>query len=413
MARRSIHRLSDRRVKTAPPGMHCDGGGLYLQITQGADGTPRRSWLYRYVLHGRERQMGLGSLNDTTLAEAREKAAVARKQRVQGDDPIDTKRAQRASAALARAKAMSFDQCRDAYIAAHRAGWRNAKHAAQWTSTLEAYVTPVFGQLPVGAIDTGLVTKALEPIWAAKTETASRVRGRIECILDWAKARGFRNGENPARWRGHLDSLLPARSKVRRVEHHAALPFSEIGAFMAQLREQSTAAARALEFTILTAARTGEVLGACWDEIDRDAAVWTIPPDRMKGAREHRVPLSAAALAVIEQMHSLRENDYVFPGDRRDRLSDRAMDMLLRRMGREVTVHGFRSSFRDWAAECTHFPREVAEAALAHAVGDKVEAAYRQGDLFAKRQRLMSEWAGYCYKTPASGTVISLHASAQ
>jgi integrase len=308
---------------------------------------------------------------------------------------------------------MSFDQCRDAYLAAHRAGWRNAKHAAQWTNTLDAYVTPVFGRLSVGAIDTALVTKALEPIWSAKTETASRVRGRIEAILDWAKARGYRGGENPARWRGHLDSLLPARSKVRRVEHHAALPFTEIGAFMAQLREQSTIAARALEFTILTAARTGEVLGARWDEIDIDTAVWTVPQDRMKGGREHRVPLSAAALAVIEQMHSRRENDYVFPGDRRDRLSDKGMDMLLRRMGRAVTVHGFRSSFRDWAAECTHFAREVAEAALAHAVGDKVEAAYRRGDLFAKRQRLMSEWAGYCDKTPASGTVIPLHAGAQ
>jgi integrase len=390
--------------------MHCDGGGLYLQVTQGADGAPCRSWLYRYVLYGRERQMGLGSLNDTTLAEAREKASGARKRRGQGDDPIDAKRAHRAAAALARAKVMSFDQCRDAYIAAHRAGWRNAKHAAQWTSTLDAYVTPVFGQLPVGAIDTGLVTKALEPIWSAKTETASRVRGRIEAILDWAKVRGYRGGENPARWRGHLDSLLPARSKVRRVEHHAALPFTEIGAFMAQLREQSSTAARALEFTILTAARTGEVLGARWDEIDVDAAVWTVPSDRMKGAREHRVPLSAAALAVIENMQTRRENDYVFPGDRRDRLSGRAMDMLLRRMGREVTVHGFRSSFRDWAAEHTNFAREVAEAALAHVVGDKVEAAYRRGDLFDKGRRLMTAWADFCNEAPASGTVVPLRA---
>jgi integrase len=303
---------------------------------------------------------------------------------------------------------MAFNQCRDAYIAAHRAGWRNAKHAAQWTSTLDAYVTPVFGQLPVGAIDTGLVMKALEPIWSAKTETASRVRGRIEAILDWAKVRGYRGGENPARWRGHLDSLLPARSKVRKVEHHAALPFTEIGAFMAQLREQSSTAARALEFTILTAARTGEVLGARWGEIDLDAAVWTVPPDRMKSAREHRVPLSPAALAVIKNMKTRRENDYVFPGDRRDRLSGRAMDMLLRRMGREVTVHGFRSSFRDWAAERTNFPREVAEAALAHVVGDKVEAAYQRGDLFDKRRRLMTAWGDYCLKPQASGTVTPL-----
>jgi integrase len=393
--------------------MHCDGGGLYLQVTQGADGTPRRSWLYRYVIHGRERQMGLGSLIDTTLAEAREKAACARKQRGQGDDPIDVKHAQEAAALLARAKAMSFDQCRDAYIAAHRPGWRNAKHAAQWINTLDAYVTPVFGQLPVAAIDTGLVTKALEPIWSAKTETASRVRGRIEAILDWAKVRGFRGGENPARWRGHLDSLLPARSKVQRVKHHAALPFTEIGAFVARVREQSTTAARALEFTILTAARTGEVLGARWDEIDFDAAVWTVPPDRMKGAREHRVPLSAAALAVIERMQACRENDYIFPGDRRDRLYGAAMDMLLRRTGHEVTVHGFRSSFRDWAAECTHFPREVAEAALAHTVGDKVEAAYRRGDLFDKRRGLMTAWAAFCDTAPASDKIVPLRAGAQ
>jgi integrase len=388
--------------------MHCDGGGLYLQVTQSADGTLRRSWLYRYVLHGRERQMGLGSLIDTPLAEAREKAAGARKQRGQGEDPIDAKHAQRAVAALARAKAMSFDQCRDAYIDAHRAGWRNAKHAAQWISTLDTYVTPVFGRLPVAAVDTALVMKALQPIWAAKTETASRVRGRIEAILDWAKARDYRGGENPARWRGHLDNLLPARSKVRRVVHHAALPFTEMGAFMAQLREQSTTAARALEFTILTAARTGEVLGARWDEIDLDAAVWTVPPDRMKGAREHRVPLSAAALAVIERMQACRENDYIFPGDRRDRLFGAAMDMLLRRTGQEVTVHGFRSSFRDWAAEHTNFSREVAEAALAHTVGDKVEAAYRRGDLFDKRRRLMTAWADFCQKAPASSTIVSL-----
>jgi integrase len=392
--------------------MHCDGGGLYLQVTQGGDGALRRSWLYRYVLHGRERQMGLGSLNDRGLAKAREKAAGARKQREQGIDPIDAKHAERASAAIARANAMSFDHCRDAYIAAHRAAWRNAKHAAQWTSTLDTYVTPVFGKLPVQAIETGLLMKVLEPLWVAKPETASRVRGRIECILDWAGARRFRIGENPARWRGHLDKLLPARRKVRKVKHHAAMPYTEIAAFMAQLRERSTAAARALEFTILTAARSGEVLGARWDEIDLAAKLWTVPADRMKGGREHRVPLSAAALAVIEHMQVYRENDHVFPGDRGDRVSGMAMSMQLRRMGRDVTVHGFRSTFRDWAAERTIFPSEVVEMALAHAVGSKVEAAYRRGDLFEKRRRLMDAWADFCDKSPASGTVVPLHAEA-
>jgi integrase len=388
--------------------MHCDGGGLYLQVTQGGDGTLRRSWLYRFVLHGRERQMGLGSLNFTGLAEARERAARARKQREQGIDPIDAKHAERTSAVIARANAMSFDQCRDAYIAAHRAGWRSAKHAAQWISTLDTYVTPVFGKLPVQAIDVGLVTKVLEPIWSTKSQTASRLRGRIECVLDWAGARGFRTGENPARWRGYLDKLLPPRGKVWKVKHHAAMPYTEIAAFMAQLRQRSTTVARALEFTILTAARSAEVLGARWDEIDLAAKLWTVPANRMKGAREHRVPLSAAALAVIEHMHLYRENDYVFPGDRGDRVSGMAMSLQLRRMGRDVTVHGFRSTFRDWAAERMNFPREVVEKALAHTVGSKVEEAYQRGDMFEKRRQLMQAWADFCATVTAEQSKIVL-----
>jgi integrase len=264
--------------------------------------------------------------------------------------------------------------------------------------------------LPVQEINVALVMKALEPIWSTKPDTASRVRGRIECILDWAVARGFRAGENPARWRGHLDKLLPARSKVRKVKHHAALPYAEIAAFITDLREREGIAARALEFTILTAARTGEALGARWDEIDLKADMWTVPPDRTKGAREHRVPLSAAARAVIEQMQKIRENDYVFPGDRRATLSNMAMDMLLRRMNRDVTVHGFRSTFRDWVSERTNFQGEIAEAALAHVVGDKVEAAYRRGDLFDKRRRLMNAWAEFCGKGPTVGTVVRLRA---
>jgi integrase len=388
--------------------MWCDGGGLYLQVTAGVNGEVRKSWLFRFATgkitlsrsgkpRREERQMGLGSLDTVSLAEARDRAAAARRLRERGIDPIDEKRDQRAAQALAAARSMTFDQCRDAYIADNRAGWRNAKHAAQWTATLNAYVTPIFGKLSVQTIDVGLVLKVLRPIWPTKPETANRVRGRIERILDWAKVNGYRSGENPARWRGHLDHLLPRRAKVRPVKHHPALPYSEIGSFVAELRQRDAVAARALEFAILTAARTGEVLGARWDEIDLEARVWTIPASRMKSRREHRVPLSDPALAVIKDMQRVRENDHVFPGSRRAVLSGMAMEIVLRRMGRkDITVHGFRSTFRDWAAELTSFSPELAELALAHSVGDKVEAAYRRSDLFDKRRELMRAWALHC-----------------
>jgi integrase len=263
----------------------------------------------------------------------------------------------------------------------------------------------VIGKLPVQAVDTGLVMKVIEPLWAAKPETASRLRGRVEVILDWAKVRGYRQGENPARWRGHLDHLLPAKSKIRKVVHHAALPYAKAGAFMTVLRGQHGIAARALEFLILTATRTGETLGATWDEFDLEARLWTIPAARMKGGREHRVPLTEAAASVLESLQEARQSDFVFPGARQSRpLSEMALLMLLRRMGfGEITVHGFRSAFRDWAAERTTFPREVAEMALAHAISDAVEAAYRRGDLFDKRRKLMDAWAAYCAKAEANG----------
>jgi len=274
-------------------------------------------------------------------------------------------------------------------------------------------VTPTFGRLPVQSIDVGLVIKALEPIWSTKPETASRVRGRIEAVLDWAAARDFRDSDNPARWKGRLDKLLPRPSKVRSVQHHAALPYPEIGAFIETLRERPATAARALEFAILTAARTGEVLGAKWIEIDLKAKIWTIPASRMKSGREHRVPLSRAALAVLQEMENLRQNDRVFPGDRRETLSGMAILMLLRRMNRsDLTAHGFRSTFRDWAAECTNFPSEVVEMALAHAVSDKVEAAYRRGDLFEKRRKLMEAWAAYCARVEAPGKIVPLRSIA-
>jgi integrase len=346
--------------------------------------------------------MGLGSLENVSLAEARRKRDECVRLREQGIDPIEHRLADKAKAKIATAKAMTFDQCRDAYIASHRAGWRNTKHAAQWTSTLATYVTPVFGKLPVQSVDVALVMKALEPIWNTKPETASRVRGRIERVLDWAQMRGYRDGENPARWRGHLDHLLPARAKVRKVEHHAALPYIEAATFMAELRDRDGIAARALEFAILTAARTGEVIGMSWDEVDFSGKVWTVPSNRMKGGREHRVPLSAPAVTVLKCMSDIRQNNHVFPGDRRATLSNMALLMTLRRMGRgELTAHGFRSTFRDWAAERTSFSREVAEAALAHVLGDKTEAAYLRADFFDKRRRLMDAWAEFITAEPA------------
>jgi integrase len=390
--------------------MHADGGGLYLQVTEGADGTPRKSWLFRYTLAGRERQMGLGPLSDVPLAEARDSALAARELRRAGKDPIAEREAARAEARSVAAKTMSFDECATAYIAAHRAGWRNLKHAAQWSSTIATYCSPVFGKLPVQLVDVGLVMKAIEPLWAAKPETASRIRGRLERILDWARIRGYRDGENPARWRGHLDHLLPARGKVRRVRHHAALPYAEIPAFVAALRGRDAVAARALEFAILTAARTGEVLGATWSEIDLDARVWTIPAERMKSGREHRVPLVDRAIEIIKNMVASKQNDYIFYGDRRAALSNMSLLMLLRRIGRNVTTHGFRSTFRTWAAECTNYPREVVEAALAHVVGNKVEAAYQRGDMLDKRRPLMAQWEKYCAKPVVHSTVTSITA---
>ena len=404
MARRLKDRLTMPAIRAATsikrpkPGMHADGLGLYLHVID----SGAASWIFRWKRDGRTRDMGLGSLDDVTLAEARELRDNTRKQVKGGADPIEARRAKRLAAKVEAATAMTFKACAEAYIAANQAGWRNPKHAAQWPATLGTYVYPTFGALPVAAIDTGLVTKAIEPIWTTKPETANRVRGRIESVLDWATARGYRQGENPARWRGHLENLLPERSKVARVKHHAALPYAKTTAFLAELREQEGVAARALEFAILTAARTGEVIGAQWSEIGLDARLWTIPGNRMKAGKEHRVPLSDAALAIVEKMATVRLGQFVFPGASGARpLSNMSMLMLLRRMKRpDLTVHGFRSAFSDWCAEQTAFPAEVREMALAHAVGDKVEAAYRRRDLFDKRRQLAEAWGRYC-ATPA------------
>jgi integrase len=355
--------LSAAKVAKAGPGRYGDGAGLYLLVR-----TPEaKYWIFRYVKAGRVREMGLGPASGraaVSLADARKKARIFHDIHRDGRDPLEERNAGRALQAAEAAKAVSFSEAANRYIDAHHAGWRNAKHAAQWRSTLVTYVEPVFGPLPVNQIDTGLVLKVLEPVWTAKPETASRLRGRIASILDWAKARGYRQGENPAHWRGHLNNLLPARSKVRRVKHHAALPYAEIGSFVADLHEQDGIAARALEFLILTAARTGEVIGARWSEIDLADRLWIIPGERTKTGKEHRVPLSPRLIDILE--HVPRDGDRVFE------LSNMAFLMLLRRMGHSsITTHGFRSSFRDWCAERTNFPSEVAEMALGHAVGDK------------------------------------------
>jgi integrase len=333
--------------------------------------------------------MGLGSAELISLADARRKRDDARRLLLDGIDPIEARRSARQARQLAVVEAVSFKQAAMGYMSAHEAGWRNERHARQWPESLELYAYPVLGTLSVQAIDTGLILRVLEPIWLLKPETASRVRGRIESVLDWAKTRGYRTGENPARWRGHLENLLPARAKVRK--------------FMVALRQQDSIAARALEFTILTAARSGEVLGAKWDEIDLTGKVWTVPEDRMKAGNAHRVPLSDAAMSVLNEMWPLRNGGFPFPSqDLTGMLGHAALFMLLRRMGRgDVTTHGFRSTFRDWAAERTHYPNEVVEMALAHTVGSKVEAAYRRGDLFDKRRLLMVDWATFCATLPA------------
>lgn len=413
MARR-INQLSAQTVaKKTKKGVYADGGGLYLQVGKGG----AKSWLFRYRFgktangKGRIREMGLGSCNTFTLAEARQKSLECRKMLYDGIDPIEHRKSERFASRVNEAKLITFQEAADKYISAHSASWRSFKHTQQWTNTLVTYAHPIVGTLPVQSIDVGLVMEILEPIWKAKPETAGRVRGRVESIIDWAKARGQFEGENPARWRGHLDKLLPARAKVQKVKHHTALPYPEMGQFMNNLSEQNGVATRGLAFMILTAARTGEVIGATWNEVDFSSRVWIIPAERMKADKEHRVPLSDMAMAILEEMKSIVHSDYIFPGGKAKRpLSNMAFLQLLKRMERrDLTGHGFRSTFRDWAAERTQFPSEVAEMALAHTVSNKVEAAYRRGDMFDKRRRLMDDWATYCATISHEGdNVVSI-----
>ncbi|MPY74618.1 MAG: DUF4102 domain-containing protein [Alphaproteobacteria bacterium] len=413
----AVNKLTTTKIKSLTvPGRYSDGRGLYLQVSK----WQTKAWLFRFTRHGKAREMGLGPVslqrNDggVSLAEAREEAHRCCQLLRQGIDPIEHRNAARSVARLEAAKGMTFKQCAEAHIAAHKAGWRNPKHADQWESTLTRHAYSVIGDLPVAAVDTALVTKILEPIWQAKPETAGRVRGRIEAVLDWASARGYRSGENPARWRGHLDKLLPNRRKIRKVSHHAAMPYADLPAFMAVLRNQDGISARALEFTILTAARTGEAIGATWEEIDLDALTWTVPWMRTKSGREHRVPVNDRILHILKAAPREVGNAHLFIGARKGRgLSNMAMLELLRGMdGRGLTVHGFRSSFRDWAAEQTNFPRELAEAALAHVVRDPTEAAYLRTDLFDRRRKLMDAWARYCSSMAIKGDIVPIRAKA-
>lgn len=376
--------LSARKVDTAGPGRHGDGRGLFLYVKP----TGARSWVLRYQVQGRRRDLGLGPYPDVTLAMARERAAKARRLIAEGQDPIAKKQ---------QAKPKTFREAALELIESKRPGWKNAKHAAQWTSTLEAYVFPTIGAVQIAKIETADVMSTLTPIWATKPETANRVRQRIEAVIDYASALGIRSGDNPARWRGHLDHLLPKPKKVRAVKHHPALPHAQIADFMGDLAQREGVAARALAFTILTGARSGETRGMTWSEVDLDAKVWTIPAERMKAAKEHRVPLTDEALALLGQRAEGTPDDALIFGSEAKPgkpISDMSMTAVLRRMDRaDITVHGFRSTFRDWAGETTGFPREVIEAALAHGIKDKAEAAYARSDLFDKRRKLMEAWA--------------------
>ena len=397
-------------VRLKAPGLYGDGAGLCLNVTDSGS----KSWVFRFTFEGREHRMGLGSFPDVSIVEAREAAANMRKAVRSGSNPIEAKRERIAANRAARAKAVNFEWCAEQYINAHKSGWKNAKHADQWSNTLATYAAPVIGKLDVAQIDTAHVMKILEPIWAAKAETASRLRGRIESVLDWATVKNLRTGENPARWKGHLDHLLPEKSKLAKVKHHPALPWKDMSTFMPKLQAQAGTAAKALQFSILTAARSGEVRGMTWDEVDFESRMWVVPAGRMKAGVEHRVPLSGAAIEILNTVRETSEaltTRLVFPGTTYTKptdksqpqlkpLSDMSLTAVLRRMElANVTVHGFRSSFRDWAAECTAYPREMAEMALAHTVGDKVEAAYRRGDTLEKRRQMMADWAQHCATT--------------
>lgn len=396
-------------------GLHFVGGvpGLALQILP----TGGRTWILRVVIAGRRRDMGLGGFPEVGLAQARVKAAELREQIRSGRDPLAEARAARSALRAVAESAMTFRMAAEKFIQAHRPSWSNTKHAAQWENTLTQYAYSTIGNLDVNHVSVAHILKILEQpigeegrLWEVRTETASRLRGRMEKILDWAKGRGLRNGDNPAAWRGNLEAMLPKATKLQKVEHHPAISLDELGQFIADLRQREGIAARALEFTILTAARSGEVRGMKRSEIDETNGAWVIPAERMKARKEHRIPLSEAARDLLKKLPQIEGNDYVFPAPRGGKLSDMALTAVMRRMGRSEVPHGFRSTFRDWAAERTNYPRDIAEMALAHTISNAVEAAYRRGDMFEKRRDMMEAWALFAgLGMPASGVVIGIN----
>lgn len=397
MARHS-NRLTARSVASLKkPGRHADGQNLYLKIS--ADGSSK-SWVFLFDVGGRQREGGLGSIASVSLAQAREKAVEWRSLLAKGIDPLEAKKAAHAAAVTRK----TFGQCAEELIASKRSEWRNATHARQWTQTLGDYCAPIWNT-PVDDIDMHAVLSVLKPLWGAKPETASRLRGRIEATLDYAKAHKIRAGENPAAWKGNLALILPKRQKLDR-DHLAAMPYQNVAAFVATLRDNESIRARALEFIILTAARLGEVLGMTWSEIDLVERVWTVPAGRMKAGRTHRTPLTDRAIEILERMAEVRSSDYIFPGQRRGRPLGHCAPRELCPVG--ATIHGFRSSFRDWCGEETSFPREVAEQCLAHATGSAVEQAYRRGDALEKRRALMVAWASYIEPIGEDSNVVSM-----
>lgn len=390
---RLTNRLTAKAINhLSRPGWYADGLGLYLQISNSGS----KSWVYRYTHNRKQHWHGLGSVSQTnSLKVARVNAEKCRQLRREGVDPITAKREAQRAQTLQDARALTFDTCANRYIDSHKNGWRNRKHEAQWRNTLTTYASPILGNQPVQAIDTEMVLRVIEPIWIDKTETANRVRQRIEVILDWAKALGYREGDNPAAWRGHLDKVMAHPTKIRPVRHHAALPYSQVPALFRQLHQIDSIASLALQFTILTAARSGESRNAAWTEIDLNQAVWEIPPNRMKNHKSHRVPLSPEAVAILNRCEA-RQSHFVFTGNRDGQaITEAAARKLLKSHAPTITLHGFRSSFRDWCSESS-FPRELAEKALAHAAPSQTEAAYQRSDLFEHRRVLMSEWATFC-----------------
>jgi integrase len=392
--------LTALEIKNTVPGMHADGNGLYLCVKP--SGT--KSWVFRFQLDGRRREMGLGALSVLEPVKARAEAARLKAKVAEGVDPLDERRADKEIQSALRKQAeldskraeMTFRKASEHFIESRRPSWSNAKHAQQWANTLAAYAFPVIGELPVAEVTAEHVVEILRPIWSAKSETASRVRMRIEAVLNAAKLMGWRTGENPAVFKGGLEAVLPPISKVRRVRHHPAMPFNDLPTFFTTLRQREGISPRALEFCILTAARSGEVRNARWDEVDLESGMWIVPADRMKAGREHRVPLSEAAVAILKAMPRLANSPLIFPGNGGKPMSDMTLSAVLKRMElAHFTVHGFRSSFRDWAAETTHHANETVEMALAHSIANKVEAAYRRGDLLAKRRELMEDWAKF------------------